>query len=151
MTRLLRLPARLAGAAAGAARSTLQLAEAAAEAAIGRVCDRGHGDGERAPAPAAPPAPPAADLSEPPPPTAVPEPTRGQAARIRAERRAAEQTEDGPGARIRVDEPWPGYSKMNAPEIVDRLRSADAAVKAVVALYERRHRKRKTVIEAAGG
>jgi hypothetical protein len=39
---------------------------------------------------------------------------------------------------------------MNAPEIVDRVRAADEAVRAVVLLYERSHRKRKTVLRAAG-
>jgi len=98
-------------------------------------------------APVAAPPPPAPD---PPPIAVVPEPTRGQAARIRAERRETEQTEGSPGPEIHVDEPWPGYASMNAPEIIDRLRVSDDAVKAVVVLYERSHRARKTVLRAAG-
>jgi hypothetical protein len=90
---------------------------------------------------------PAADL---PPVDVVPEPTPGQAARIRAEQREAEQTEGSPGPEIHVDEPWPGYASMNAPEIIDRLRVSDDAIKAVVLLYERGHRARKTVLRAAG-
>src|SRR5205085_228482 len=104
------------------------------------------------PVPVPVPVPVPEPVSEPaPPPIAVvPEPTRGQAARIRAERRAAEQPADGPGPEIRIDEPWPGYRAMKAPDIVDRLRVSDDAVKAVVALYEGSHRKRKTVLRAAG-
>jgi hypothetical protein len=167
MTMLLRLPAKVAGLAVGAARIALQLAGSAAQAAVERV--RGGRDGDRhdedaaparaaagvadppPPAPAPAPPPPVADLPDPPPLTVVPEPTPGQAARIRAEQREAEQTEDSPGAQIRVGEPWPGYRAMNAPEIIDRLRGADDAVKGVVLLYERGHRNRKTVVQAAGG
>jgi hypothetical protein len=90
-------------------------------------------------------------LPDEPPLTVVPEPTPGQAARIRAELREAETTDDSPGAVIRVDEPWEGYASMNAPEIIDRLGVSDEAVKAVVLLYERGHRGRKTVLRAAGG
>jgi hypothetical protein len=195
MSTLLRLSQKFAGLAAGAARTSLQLAEAAAEAAMQRVRarrDGGHDGGEaaspapagsrmptsppppaapagtttppppapapppvqsRAPAsPPAPPAPPAAaERPDPPPLTVVPEPTPGQAARVRAEQREAERTEDSPGAQVRVEEPWPGYKQMNAPEIIDRLRAGDDALKGVVLLYERGHRKRKTVIRAAGG
>jgi hypothetical protein len=54
------------------------------------------------------------------------------------------------GGTITVDEPWPGYDAANATSIVQRLRDADAATKAVVALYERGHRNRATVLRAAG-
>ena len=120
----------------------------------------------RAEAPVAPPPPVAAPpppVAVPPPPVAVPppvaapppfdvvpEPTPGQAARIRVEQREAEQTEGSPGPEIHVEEPWPGYASMNAPEIIDRLRVSDDTVKAVVLLYERSHRARKTVLRAAG-
>jgi hypothetical protein len=85
-----------------------------------------------------------------PPIAAVPEPTPGEVARIREERREAETTAESPGAEVHVDEPWQGYASMNAPEIIDRLAVSDAAVKAVVLLYEGSHRKRKTVLRAAG-
>jgi hypothetical protein len=49
---------------------------------------------------------------------------------------------------IVVDEPWDGYATMNASSIVQRLRSADAATKAVVALYERGHKNRASVLKA---
>jgi hypothetical protein len=58
--------------------------------------------------------------------------------------------EDGPGAQLSVDEPWDGYSKMKAADIVDRLAAATPAEVAVVQLYESTHRRRKTVLAAAG-
>ena len=107
------------------------------------------GAAEPAPPPAPAPAPP--DEPSEPPVEVVPDLTPGQAARIREERREAEATDDSPGAVIHVDEPWQGYASMNAPEIIDRLGTSDEAVKAVVLLYERSHRARKTVLRAAGG
>jgi hypothetical protein len=94
--------------------------------------------------------PPAVVIPEEPP-FEPPEPTPGEVARLRARRREAETTDESPGAVVHVDEPWPGYAAMNAPEIIDRLRVSDDAVKAVVLLYERSHRARKTVLRAAGG
>jgi type IV secretory pathway VirB10-like protein len=166
---------RLLSKAADVARTSLQCAAAAAGAVMGRVRARSsrsapesplrtppppspapspprqprqprqpRDDRDGAPPPAAPPAP-----ADPAPIEAVPEPTRGQAARIRAEQRAAEQTGDSPGPEIHVSEPWPGYASMNAPEIIDRLGSSDDAVKAIVLLYESSHRARKTVLRAA--
>jgi hypothetical protein len=105
------------------------------------------------PAPAAPAPPPAAvpDVPAVPPIEVVPDLTPGQAARIREEQREAEASDESPGAEVHVDEPWNGYASMNAPEIIDRLGASDEAVKAVVLLYERTHRARKTVMRAAGG
>jgi hypothetical protein len=54
------------------------------------------------------------------------------------------------GGTITVDVPWPGYDDDSAPSIVQRLRDADAATKGVVALYERAHKGRKSVLKAAG-
>jgi hypothetical protein len=56
-----------------------------------------------------------------------------------------------PGAELRVDEPWPGYGGMRAPDIVDRLGAADPATRAIVRLYEQQHRKRRTVLAATEG
>ena len=53
-----------------------------------------------------------------------------------------------PGATLRIDEPFDGYDKMKAADIVDRLRSGDDATKAVVRLYEQTHKKRKSVLAA---
>jgi hypothetical protein len=101
------------------------------------------------PAPPPPPPPPA---DEPPPAAAEvfgpPEPTRGEAARAREALREAEDTGDSPGPEIRIDEPWPGYRKLRAPDIVDRLEAADEATKAMVRLFESGHRKRRTVLAA---
>jgi hypothetical protein len=102
------------------------------------------------PRPTPPPPPPPAD--EPPPAAAEafgpPEPTRGEAARTREARREAEATAGSPGPEIRIDEPWPGYAKLRAPDIVDRLAAADEATKAMVRLFESGHRKRRTVLAA---
>jgi hypothetical protein len=57
---------------------------------------------------------------------------------------------DDVGATITVDEPWDGYAQQSATAIVARLRGADPATKAVVALYERGHKRRATVLRAAG-
>jgi hypothetical protein len=51
---------------------------------------------------------------------------------------------------ITVEEPWDGYAAQPASAIVQRLRGADAATKAVVALYERGHKNRSTVLKATG-
>jgi hypothetical protein len=101
--------------------------------------------------PEPPPAPgplpdPVEDLDLP-----APEPTRGDVARLREEQREAETTPESPGPEIRVEEPWEGYTAMTAPDVVDRLRVADDATKAVVRLFESTHRKRKTVLAATGG
>jgi hypothetical protein len=55
-----------------------------------------------------------------------------------------------PSANLRVGEPWPNYTKMKAPDIVDRVQGADASVKAVVRLYEQTHKKRKSILTATG-
>jgi hypothetical protein len=54
----------------------------------------------------------------------------------------------GIGGAITVDEPWDGYAGQPASTIVARLRGADPATKAVVALYEGGHKNRATVIKA---
>lgn len=56
---------------------------------------------------------------------------------------------DGAGPSIRVDEPWPGYDRMKAPDITDRLAVADAAMLGAVQLYEAAHRSRRTVLSEA--
>jgi hypothetical protein len=53
-----------------------------------------------------------------------------------------------PHATIRIDAPWDGYDTMKAGDIVERLRTADATVKAVVRLYEQNGRKRKSILSA---
>jgi hypothetical protein len=56
--------------------------------------------------------------------------------------------EEGAGAEVTVAEPWPGYAKMTAPDVIDRLAAAGSAELAAVALYEDQHRRRATVLAA---
>ncbi|MBA4863249.1 hypothetical protein H1V43_18040 [Streptomyces sp. PSKA54] len=51
--------------------------------------------------------------------------------------------------RLRGDEPWPDYDTMNLDQIHRRLRTADPALALETLDYERRHRQRKSVINAA--
>ena len=57
--------------------------------------------------------------------------------------------EDGAGAAVRVQPPWEGYERMAAREVIARLGDATPAELAAVELYERTHRSRQTVLEAA--
>lgn len=57
--------------------------------------------------------------------------------------------EDDPGSTIEVQAPWPNYDAHSAAEVVKRVRSGDEATRAVVLLYERSHKRRKSVIDAA--
>jgi hypothetical protein len=57
--------------------------------------------------------------------------------------------EDGAGAEVRVDEPWPGYDRMTAAAIIARLRGETPEVAAAVSLYETSHKARRSVLEAA--
>ena len=56
--------------------------------------------------------------------------------------------EEGAGARITVIEPWTGYGRMNATDVIDRVRTASVAELAALRLYEARHRARRTVLAA---
>jgi hypothetical protein len=57
--------------------------------------------------------------------------------------------EEGAGAQLRVQPPWPGYAKMRVSEIRDRLVAQSEAELGVLLLYERTHRARSSVIAAA--
>lgn len=57
--------------------------------------------------------------------------------------------EEGAGARVTVLEPWTGYGRMTARDVIDRVRSASVAELAALRLYEARHRARRTVLDAA--
>jgi hypothetical protein len=76
-------------------------------------------------------------------------PTPGEAARLRAAQREAEGDPEGPGPTVHVAPPWDGYDGMTAQQIVARLKQADDAEAAVVALYEASHKNRATVVAAA--
>ena len=55
---------------------------------------------------------------------------------------------DGPGAEVHVDEPWEGYRRMTAAQIVERLDREPDAAAAVVRLFELSHRRRAQVLRA---
>jgi hypothetical protein len=57
--------------------------------------------------------------------------------------------EDGPGPAISVAEPWDGYARLKADDVIDRIGAATREELAVVELYEGTHRRRKTVLAAA--
>jgi hypothetical protein len=58
--------------------------------------------------------------------------------------------EDGAGAAVRVQEPWPGYRAMRAREIIDRLPAVGDEALSLVQLYEAQlGRPRATVVQAA--
>jgi len=97
-----------------------------------------------APAPAAPPEPPPAPEAE----LLGDEPAHVSS---EPETVASFGPADDPSPRLQVQAPWDGYDTQPAAEIVKRLRAADEATKAVVLLYERGHKRRSSVIRAAGG
>jgi hypothetical protein len=57
--------------------------------------------------------------------------------------------EDGAGASVSVAEPWEGYAKMSARDVVTRLSGASTAELAAVQLYETASRARQSVLQAA--
>jgi hypothetical protein len=57
--------------------------------------------------------------------------------------------EEGAGAQVDVDEPWPGYGEMNAADIEDRLVTEGPEAAAAVSLYEASHKGRASILEAA--
>jgi hypothetical protein len=61
---------------------------------------------------------------------------------------AATGAEEGAGATVTVREPWDGYARMTAREVIARLADATSAELAAVALYESGNRSRQTVLEA---
>lgn len=110
-------------------------------------------------APASPPAPPARraePIAPPPEPTVrlgartVPpaEPTHVSEEPELVEASAEPGAEDGAGADITVIEPWNGYRKMSARDVIDRASHASPAELAAIGLYEARHRARQTVLAA---
>ena len=66
-----------------------------------------------------------------------------------AEQVASFGPSDDPGSTIEVQAPWPRYDEHSAAEVIKRVRSGDEATRAVVLLYERTHKARKSVIAAA--
>ena len=56
--------------------------------------------------------------------------------------------EDGAGAAVTVDEPWDGYTRLNAQDVIDHLANAGTAELAAIQLYESTHKRRETVLTA---
>src|SRR3954454_21014471 len=95
--------------------------------------------------------PTAAPAPAPPPPQPPPAPAPAhvdEGATVVAEF-AEDGAEDGAGAEIELAEPWDGYERLHADEIVDRLGGAGSEELAAVLLYERSTRDRASVVEAA--
>jgi hypothetical protein len=149
---LVRIPAELAA----------EVAKRAARAAIGLV----RGDQDQDVALREPPRPehfrpPAPPPPPPPPPRAPrrarpgngaappPEPAHVSEEPVLVAEVAEQGAEDGAGAEVRVEEPWPGYDRMPAAEIVARLRTETPEVGAGVTLYEATHKNRRSVLDAA--
>ena len=53
-----------------------------------------------------------------------------------------------PGPEISVDEPWSGYRRARAGEVIARLPDISREELVVAQLYESSHRRRTTVLEA---
>jgi hypothetical protein len=51
--------------------------------------------------------------------------------------------------KLRGCEPWPGYDEMKVDEIVSRVGGLSANERTVLAAYEQRHKRRRTVIDTA--
>jgi hypothetical protein len=114
--------------------------------------------------PARPPSgngPPAATTTPPPaatapPPAVAPSPlTRGEAVAKAVDdtpelvgESADRGAEEGAGAQVEVEPPWPGYEAMTAGAVIDRIAAVSPAELAVVGLYERSHKHRRTVLAA---
>jgi len=109
--------------------------------------------------------PPASPVGEPPPPPSAPrrprattpaaapvavappaEPAHVDRGAVLVAESADSGAADGAGAEVRVAQPWDGYRALKAREITDRLATADAAMLAIVRLYESTHRRRRTVL-----
>ena len=76
----------------------------------------------------------------------VPRPEPDREAVVVAQSADPGATSGGPGAQIRVDEPWDGYGELTAKQVIAELPAASPAVLAVVRMYEAAHRNRRTVI-----
>ena len=84
----------------------------------------------------------------PPEPSTPQEPTHVSEEPVIVEERADPGAEDGAGAEVHIEEPWSGYARMNAKEVIARLAAADSAELAAVSLYESANRARQTVLSA---
>ena len=62
---------------------------------------------------------------------------------------AEEGAEDGAGAELEVTEPWNGYDRLKARDVIAALPRASNAALASIQLYERRGKGRRSVLDAA--
>jgi outer membrane biosynthesis protein TonB len=99
------------------------------------------------PTPRRPPAP-TPGRSEPEPPAAPAAAHVDEEAVVVAEF-AEEGAEEGAGAQVSIEEPWSGYGRMRAAEIVDRLVAESESTLSLILLYEDAHRRRRSVLDAA--
>jgi hypothetical protein len=147
MTSLITLPIRLS------LEITVRVAKLGVDAlrAVTRLIERDEAE-ERVPPPAAEPV----VEPEPPEPVAAPvdfdAPSEEELAPRHVDSEPTLSYEAGPaedvGPTVHVDAPWEGYDRMRATEIVARLRSADAATRAIVRLYEQQGKARSSVLAA---
>jgi two-component system sensor histidine kinase and response regulator WspE len=126
---------------------------------VGGLLPVGNGGEPAAPGPIVeePPAPPET-VARPAPPAPAPAPTRApeppepahvdEGATVVAEF-AEGGAEDGAGAQVELAEPWEGYDRLHADELVDRLTGASSETLAAVLLYERSTRDRSSVVDAS--
>lgn len=157
-----RVALRAAGDVAGctiklAGKSAVAVTEAAARAAGGVVSDQPPWDRPaRVVEPEIPPVqaeivPIEAEVVEPEPPDEVvePEPPHVSEEPELVEESAEPGAEDGAGAEVEIAEPWPGYRMLTAVDVIERIEAATPAELAAIELYERAHRNRQTVLDAA--
>lgn len=83
-----------------------------------------------------------------PPPPAEPAPVHVSEEPTLVEELAEPGAEEGAGAEIHIQQPWEGYTRMGAKEIVSRLGDATPAELAAVQLYESSQRQRQTILNA---
>lgn len=80
--------------------------------------------------------------------TGSPEPAHVSEEPVLVEESAEPGAEEGAGASVHVREPWDGYQRMNAREVIARCGEATMAQLVAVQLYESGHRNRQTVLQA---
>jgi hypothetical protein len=101
---------------------------------------------------AAEPASPTADVTPPEPaptPPAADEPVHVSEEPELVAEAAETGAEDGAGAEVDVDEPWPGYDEMTAADIEERLLAEGPEAAAAVSLYEASRKGRASILETA--
>lgn len=100
------------------------------------------------PAPVAPAPSVAADVSPPEPVELIEEPIHVSEEAELVSEVAEPGAEEGAGAQVTVLEPWEGYARMTARDVIARLATANPTELAAVELYEGSHRARRTVLAA---